>query len=409
MSDPRLVLRLELPPPLSSAFDVHLQWFAAEDEGRTEEPSEHKLRKAREEGKVAKSVEVTSALMLLAGILALALLSGSMLRTMLAMLTWFLQNATSPDAFSGAVATVFLGYLVRILLPLLVIMFVVAIGGNVLQVGFLFTTKPITPDASRIVPRFGRWLQRAFGSTEALFNLAKSIVKIAAISLIGYLNIRGEIPRLTRLALAPFFSGVALSASLALRIVLEAAVLLLAFAAVDYWFQRRQHLESLKMSRQEVKEERKMYEGDPLVRSRLRERMREIMRRNMLKAVPKADVVITNPTHLAVALEYDRSSMAAPTVTAKGADLVAAKIREVAAEHRVPLVENRPLAQALWKEVDIGDPVPEKFYEVISIVLAEVYRASLRNASEAAGRTQGQGRPAAAGGASPSNTLGAAS
>ena len=371
-----------LPPPLATAFDVHLQWFAAEDEGRTEEPSEHKLRKAREEGKVAKSVEVTSAVMLLVGILTVAALSGSMLRTLLAMLTWFLSNAASPNALSGALVRVFLGYLVRISLPLLAIMFVVAVAGNVLQVGFLFTAKPIAPDLSRIVPRFGRWLQRAFGSTEALFNLAKSIVKIAVIAVIAYLNIRGEVPRLTRLALAPFFSGVALVSSVALRIVVEAAVLLLAFGALDYWFQRRQHLESLKMSRQEVKEERKMYEGDPLVRSRLRERMREIMRRNMLKAVPKADVVITNPTHFAIALEYDRAVMAAPTVTAKGADLVAAKIREVAAEHRVPVVENRPLAQALWREVDIGDPVPEKFYEVISIVLAEVYRASQRTAVE---------------------------
>ena len=373
-----------LPPPLATAFDVHLQWFAAEDEGRTEEPSEHKLRKAREEGKVAKSVEVTSAVMLLAGILALAALSGSMLRTLLAMLNWFLSNAASPNALSGALVAVFLGYLVRVSLPLLAIMFIVAIAGNVIQVGFLFTSKPITPDASRIVPRFGRWLQRAFGSTEALFNLAKSIAKIVLIAVVAYLNIRGEIPRLTRLSLAPFYSAVALVGSIALRIVLEAAVLLLAFGALDYWFQRRQHLESLKMSRQEVKEERKMYEGDPLVRSRLRERMREIMRRNMLKAVPKADVVITNPTHYAIALEYDRAVMAAPTVTAKGADLVAAKIREVAADHRVPVVENRPLAQALWKEVDIGDPIPEKFYEVISIVLAEVYRASQRNASDAA-------------------------
>jgi len=361
---------------------VHLQWFAAEDEGRTEEPSEHKLRKAREEGKVAKSVEVTSAVMLLAGILAVAALSSSMLRTMLAMLSWFLENATDANAWSGALLRVFLGYLVRILLPLLAIMFVVAVAGNVIQVGFLFTTKPIAPDASRIVPHVGRWLQRAFGSTEALFNLAKSVVKVALIAVIAYLNIRGEIPRLTRLALAPFFSGVALTAVIALRIVLEAAVLLLAFGALDYWFQRRQHLESLKMSRQEVKEERRMYEGDPLVRSRLRERMREIMRRNMLKAVPKADVVITNPTHYAVALEYDRAVMAAPTVTAKGADTVAAKIREVAVENAVPVVENRPLAQALWREVDIGDPIPEKFYEVISIVLAEVYRA--------AGRAQGQ-------------------
>ncbi len=364
------------PPPLSTAFDVHLQWFAAEDEGRTEEPSEHKLRKAREEGKVAKSVEVTSAVMLLAGILTVAVLSGSMLRTLLAMLTWFFSNAASPNALSGALLRVVLGYLVRISLPLLVIMFIVAVAGNVIQVGFLFTSKPIVPDASRIVPRFGRWLQRAFGSTEALFNLAKSVIKVAVIAVIAYLNIRGEIPRLTRLALAPFFSAVALVSSIALRIVVEAAVLLLAFGALDYWFQRRQHLEALKMSRQEVKEERKMYEGDPLVRSRLRERMREIMRRNMLKAVPKADVVITNPTHYAVALEYDRAVMAAPTVTAKGADIVAAKIREVAAEHRVPVVENRPLAQALWREVDIGDPIPEKFYEVISIVLAEVYRAA---------------------------------
>jgi flagellar biosynthetic protein FlhB len=374
------------PPPLSTAFDVHLQWFAAEDEGRTEEPSEHKLRKAREEGKVAKSVEVTSAVMLLAGILTVAVLSGSMLRTLLAMLTWFFSNAASPNALSGALLRVFLGYLVRISLPLLVIMFIVAVAGNVIQVGFLFTSKPIVPDASRIVPRFGRWLQRAFGSTEALFNLAKSIIKVAVIAVIAYLNIRGEIPRLTRLALAPFFSAVALVSSIALRIVVEAAVLLLAFGALDYWFQRRQHLEALKMSRQEVKEERKMYEGDPLVRSRLRERMREIMRRNMLKAVPKADVVITNPTHYAVALEYDRAVMAAPTVTAKGADIVAAKIREVAAEHRVPVVENRPLAQALWREVDIGDPIPEKFYEVISIVLAEVYRAAgtaARRAAEA--------------------------
>lgn len=379
-----LAPREMLAPPLATAFDVHLQWFAAEDEGRTEEPSEHKLRKAREEGKVAKSVEVTSAVMLLAGILAVALLAGSMLRTMLGMLRWFLENASDPSSYAASLLPVFLGYLARILLPLLVIMFVVAIAGNVIQVGFLFTTKPITPDVSRIVPRFGRWLSRAFGSTEALFNLAKSIVKVALIAAIAYLNIRGELPRLTRLALAPFFSGVTLTAAIALRIVLEAAVLLLAFGALDYWFQRRQHLESLKMSRQEVKEERRMYEGDPLVRSRLRERMREIMRRNMLKAVPKADVVITNPTHYAVALEYDRAVMAAPTVTAKGADLVAAKIREVAADSAVPVVENRPLAQALWREVDIGDPIPEKFYEVISIVLAEVYRAA-----EAAGSAPG--------------------
>ncbi len=180
------------------------------------------------------------------------------------------------------------------------------------------------------------------------------------------------------LVMSPWFSGVIVISQVAFRIVLEAAIALLAFSAVDYWFQRRQHLESLKMSRQEVKEERKMYEGDPLTRSRLRERMREIMRRTMLKAVPRADVVITNPTHFAVALEYDRAAMPAPTVVAKGADVIAAKIREVAADNAVPIVENKPLARALYNEVEIGDTIPEKFYEAMSIILAEVYKMSGR-------------------------------
>jgi flagellar biosynthetic protein FlhB len=183
--------------------------------------------------------------------------------------------------------------------------------------------------------------------------------------------------------LSPFYSGVLVICQIALRIVLEAAIALLVFSFFDYLFQRRQHMESLKMSKQEVKEERKLYEGDPLTKSRLRERMREIMRRSMLKAVPKADVVITNPTHYAVALEYERAVMSAPTVTAKGADLIAAKIREIAADNDVPIVENKPLAQALYKEVEIGDAIPEKYYEVISTVLAEVYRLAGKRAEEA--------------------------
>jgi flagellar biosynthetic protein FlhB len=147
-------------------------------------------------------------------------------------------------------------------------------------------------------------------------------------------------------------------------------------ALPDYLFQRRQHLESLKMSRQEIKEERRMYEGDPLVRSRLREKMRELLTRNMMKAVPRADVVITNPTHYSVAVEWNRLLMQAPTVTAKGVDAVALAIREVAREAKVPLVENKPLARTLYNEVEIGESIPEKYYEVMAVILAEVYRLS---------------------------------
>jgi flagellar biosynthetic protein FlhB len=364
--------------PAAAAFDVHLQWFAAEDEGRTEEPSEHKMRKAREEGKVARSADVSSSLVLLAGISALGLLAGYILRTSTQMFTYFLALASHPDALNAGLLLAFMSWLAKIVVPVLAVVFVVAIFGNVIQVGFLFTVKPITPDFNRVVPRFGRWLQRSFASGEALFNFAKAMAKITVIGVIAYLNITAEIGRLTRLALSGFFSGVSLVSQIAFRIVLESAIVFLVFAAADYWFQRRQHIESLKMSRQEVKEERKMYEGDPLTRSRLRERMRDIMRRTMLRAVPKADVVITNPTHFAVALEYNRALMAAPTVVAKGADLVAQKIKEVAAANGVPMMENKPLAQALFREVEIGDTIPEKFYEAMSIILAEVYKLSHR-------------------------------
>jgi flagellar biosynthetic protein FlhB len=358
----------------ASLFDVHLQWFAAEDEGRTEDPSEHKIRKAREEGKVARSGEVSSSLVLIACICALGLLADYMLRTSVAMLTYFLSIATSPNAWNGSLMSAFMSWTARMALPVLVVAFVAAILGNLIQVGFLFTVKPITPDFSRVAPRFGKWLQRSFASREAAFNFAKSLVKIVVVAVIAYLNISGALPALTRLAMSAFFVGVSVIAQLAFRIMLEIAIAFLAFSALDYWFQRRQHLESLKMSKQEVKEERKMYEGDPLTRSRLRDRMREIMRRTMLKSVPKADVVITNPTHYAIALEYNRAIMPAPTVVAKGADLVAQRIKEIAAENAVPVVENKPLAQALFHEVEIGDAIPEKFYDVMSIILAEVYR-----------------------------------
>ncbi len=378
--------------PGSAIFDVHLQWFAAEDEGRTEEPSEHKLRKAREEGKVARSADVSSSLVLLAGISALGLLAGNILRTSAQMYVYFLSLASSPNALNGGLLLAFVSWLVKIVLPVLAVVFVMAILGNLIQVGFLFTVKPITPDFTRVVPRFGRWLQRSFASGEALFNFAKAMVKIAVIAVIAYLNISAAMGRLERLALSGFFTGVSLVSQIAFRIVLESAIAFLVFAAADYWFQRRQHLESLKMSRQEVKEERKMYEGDPLTRSRLRERMRDIMRRTMLRAVPKADVVITNPTHYAVALEYNRAVMEAPTVVAKGADLVAQKIKEVAAANGVPLMENKPLAQALFREVEIGDTIPEKFYEAMSIILAEVYKLSRRARSRRGDPVRCRGR-----------------
>jgi len=369
------LLRHPRRKPLPGPFAVHLQWFAAEDEGRTEEPTEHKLRKAREEGKVARSVELASALVLLLGIATVAVFAGSFLKNVAQMLRYFFRISATGE-LSGEVVQAFYSYFLRLVAPVLAVAFVAAFLGNVLQVGFLFSVKPITPDVNRILPNLGRFFRRALFSGEAAFNLGKNILKIAVVLVIAYLNVRGELPRILRLGDASWQQGFRLIAAISLRIIVESAIAMLVLAVPDYLFARRLHLESLKMSRQEIKEERRMYEGDPLVRSRLREKMRELLTRNMLKAVPRADVVITNPTHYSVAVEWNRLLMAAPTVTAKGVDAVAMKIREAAREARVPLVENKPLARTLYHEVEIGEAIPERYYEVMAVILAEVYRLS---------------------------------
>ncbi|MBN2735432.1 MAG: flagellar biosynthesis protein FlhB [Spirochaetales bacterium] len=364
-----------------TSFDMHLQWFAADDEGRTEEPTEHKIKKAREEGKVAKSQEVTGALVLLFAVVAIALMASYLLHDTIDLIKYFFGNATEIDiATNSTVTPVFLNFFLRMVLPITIICFITAVVGNVLQVGFLFTVKPITPDFNRIVPKFGKFLQKAFLSAEAGFNLLKSFLKVFIVVIIAFLNISAEIKEIAVLMKAPVGYSLGFFSGIAFRIFLQVAIAMLALSIPDYFFQRRQHLESLKMSKQEIKEERKTYEGDPLIKSRMRQRMRELLSRNVLKEVPKADVVITNPTHFSVALAWDRTKMISPSVLAKGVDQVAFKIREIANEHNIPLMENKPLARALYHEVEIGDSIPEKYWEVVALILAEVYKMSGKRA-----------------------------
>jgi flagellar biosynthetic protein FlhB len=375
--------RLRPAPSVGDPGRIGLQWFAAEDEGRTEEPSETKLRKAREEGRVAKSQELIGAVGLLFPSVALVLLGPYFARTMREMLLFYLGlvGKTDISTDSGPVVAAFFSYFVRLTLPLAGVAVIGAIFSNVLQVGLVLSVKPITPDFSKIVPRFGQYFKRTMFSLEGVFNLAKSIAKILIIAFVAYLTIQGEFDKLRRLFEGPFWPMIAFVFSLAMRLIIEVAVAMLILAVPDYLFQRRQYMESLKMSKEEVKEERKMQEGDPLIKSRLRERMRELLARNMAANVPKADVVITNPTHYAVALEWDRERMPAPTVSAKGVDEVAQRIKRIAIESGVPLVENRPLARALYADVEIGDAIPEKYYQAIAAVLAHVLGAEGEAAS----------------------------
>jgi flagellar biosynthetic protein FlhB len=354
---------------------IHLQWFAAEDEGRTEDPTEQKIRKAREDGKVAKSADVSSAIVLLFTVVALGLLGDYMLGNLIDMTRFYLQRAGDADAVeSGILMSAFFGYFIRISLPLAMVAFVAAIFGNVVQFGLLFTTKPITPDLNRIAPKFGKWVERSFLSTEALFNFTRNTGKVVVIGVISFVVIRSRFDRMANLLRVSFLEAFGFVAQSVFVLLIAAAITLLVLSLFDYIFQRRQHREQLKMTKQEVKEERKQFEGDPLVRNRLRQRMQEMMSRNMVQNVQQADVVVTNPTHFAVALKYDSAQMGAPMVTAKGQDETALRIRAIAGEAEVPIIENRPLARALYAEVEIGDQIPEKFYEALVIVLREVYR-----------------------------------
>ncbi len=361
---------------LASALEaMHLQWFAAEDEGRTEEPTEHKIQKAREDGKVAKSQDVTGSIILLFSVIALLILGRYILHNSQEMVTYFLRRSTEVElAGDATIMRAFYSYFIRLTWPIALIAFAAAVLGNVVQVGFLFTTKTITPDFNRIAPRFGKFFQRALLSTEALFNLAKSLGKVLLIVVLGIVNVAFRINEITATLSAPFLQSFSLITEIAFNLLLQSAILMLVLSVFDYLFQRHQHMESLKMTRQEVKEERRTFEGDPQIKSRMKQRMNELLNRNMVQNVPSADVVVTNPTHYAVAMEYDQTTMEAPTVVAKGQDNMAFRIREIAGEFDVPIIENKPLARALYSEVDIGDTIPQKFYEAVVIVLKQVYQ-----------------------------------
>ncbi|MDR2444775.1 MAG: flagellar biosynthesis protein FlhB [Spirochaetaceae bacterium] len=354
-------------------FFIDLQWFAAEDEGRTEEPTETKIRKAREEeGRVAKSQDLIGAIGLLVPALAILFLAPYLLRNCMDMVRFYFLRATELDPGRDRVVFgVFLSYFARLALPLLGIALAAALFSNIIQVGFVFTTKPLGFKFERIVPNFGAYFQKTLFSTNSLFNFFKSIVKMAIVGGVAFFLIRSDIEKLAGLQSAELYISVTTVAGLAARLLIFTALLLLLLSIPDYMFQRSQFRESLKMSRQEVIEERKQDEGDPRIKQRLRRRMQELLAVKIREELPKADVVITNPTHFAVALQYNRS-LEGPRVLVKGEDEFALRIKRLAAELNVPVVENRPLARALYAEVEIGDYVPVKYWALIAEILKRV-------------------------------------
>ncbi len=345
--------------------------MAAEDEGRTEEPSEYRLEQARKEGRVAKSQDISSALILLLGILVLIFLGKWFLSKCINIFNFYFSRAHSSDVTDANLMTAFLLNYFEMLAPVAAVAVIAAIVSNIVQnKGFIFSTKPLEPNFNKITPKFGEYFRKTIFSGKGLFNIAKSFLKVFIIIFVGYITIRRNIfPLIEIVSNGQILSAVGKIASIAAQILVIVAVLFLILSIPDYFVQRREHRESMKMTKQEVKQEYKEMEGDPEVKARLQQMQRQLLSQNIPKAVAEADVVITNPTHFAVVLKYEEEKNEAPVVTAKGEDQTALYIKQLARDNNIPIREDRPLARGLYTDVQIGAIIPSVYIGII----AEVY------------------------------------
>ena len=363
------------------AFEIDLQWFAKDGPGgeKTEPATAKKLRDAREEGKVAKSKELTAAFDLIVLFLVLKIfvsfvaerLIGAFSNTYNLIPDFLEMNAK--DVSGQAVSTVMSNALLQILiicLPFFAFGLAITLVISIYQVGWKVSAKPMKPKLDKFNPLNG--FKRIF-SKDSLFELLKSFLKIGLIIYIAYTSIRGEADNLFILYEIPLTQAVLLVGNVILDAGLKISIAYLVVGIADYIYQKHKFNEDMKMTKQEVKDEYKNTEGNPEIKGRQRQRMREVSQRRMMQDVPKADVVITNPTHYAVAIQYDAEKAKAPVVLAKGEDYLAQKIKEVAKENHVEIVENKPLARMLYANVDIGQEIPPELYQAVAEVLAMVY------------------------------------
>ncbi len=353
--------------------DIHfdLQRFAsAESEGRTEKATEHKKRKAREEGRVALSKDLPAALVTLITFIMIYFLAKNIFGTIQNSFIYYFENFDKISINDDNILIdYFLFPFLKVFIPIAATAFISAILSNYMQIGFKITFKSIKPKFSKISPNVIKFLQNQVFSVTGLFNFIKSVVKIGIIGLAAYITISSKIEDIKNIL---FVDGLLNSAifisNLIFELVLKVLIILLVFSIIDVIFVRWQYEESVKMKRQEVKEEYKELYGDPNVRSRLRQMYQTLLsQKKMLEEVPKADVVITNPTHFAVALFYDKFTDEAPRIIAKGKDRFAQKIKEIAKLNNIFMYENVDLARRLFSEVEVNDILPREMYSLVII------------------------------------------
>jgi len=344
------------------------------DQEKTEQATPKKREETRKKGQVAKSRDATSVAVLLACLVFFWFGSSAMVEKMMALARWLFTQSAQFNVNCNNIQILSIGLIYKtfaILSPLFLAAFSMALLANYLQVGFVLSSESVQPKLSKIDPIKG--FQKLF-SIRSLVELAKNIFKISLVGFVAYVIVRREIENFIPLMDQSVWVILVYIGSVAFKIILVVCLALIILAALDYIYQRWEFEKDLKMTKQEVKDESRQMEGDPLVKARIKRLQRDMARKRMMASVPEADVVITNPTHLAVALRYDQAGMFAPKVVAKGAGFIAENIKDIARKNNVPIVNNKPLARVLYKNVDVDEMIPANLYKAVAEVLAFVYR-----------------------------------
>lgn len=363
-------------------LEYNLQFFAKDGPGgeKTEEPTAKKKSDTRKDGKVPKSKEMSNGVQLISLFLILKFWVGHMGQNFMKLFDEIYEKIPAYTTYWGGrivkrdysilINNVLLKLLIQ-LLPFFIVGIVISVGINMMQFKFKITTKPLKPKFSKLNPISG--MKRLF-SISKIIELLKSVAKIVLITYVVYITIKDEWVYLVKFYQMPLNQAIELIGNIVINMGLKISLIFMIIAVIDLIYERHKFKEDIKMTKQEVKDEYKNAEGDPQIKGKIRAKMREVSQRRMMQDVPQADVVITNPTHFAVAIKYDAATGSAPIVLAKGADYVAQKIKEIAKESHVEIVENKPLARMLYANVDVGQEVPPELYQAVAEVLAMVYK-----------------------------------
>ena len=366
---------------------LNLQYFAKDGPGgeKTEPATTKKLDDARKEGNVAKSKDIVSAVALLTSFVVLKVTIGNIGTGLMGIYTLaynriaLFANPGSDEINYNSVVSIAKDMSIegfKLVIPIFALMFIIAFVGDLVQVKWKITAKPLQPKASKINPLKG--FKRIF-SMQSLVNFAKSLALVTIISFMVFQTIKTKRGVLFNLYEISLPEALGVIGNLVFSIAIKICAVYLIVGVADFTYQKIKFKNDMMMTKQEVKDEFKDAEGDPKIKGQIKQRMRQASMRRMMQDLPNADVVITNPTHFAVALKYESGKNEAPVVLAKGEDYLAQKIKEKARENNIEIVENKPLARALYANVDVGQEIPEELYQAVAEVLAYVYGLKNKN------------------------------